>query len=132
MINFEGLADASTSTQLPAGTYAFGIDSVNPEYASPTKGTKGLEVKCHVIDGVEFDDGSSTIGLQRTLRLWYPNKDQKDQGKFCLGRLNEFAQACGLDTSENEFDENDLVGANFKCRCRIKDDNEDFDKFGPF
>jgi len=133
-INFEGLSSASTSSQLPTGPYAFTVDAVNPDYASQDKGTKALEVKCHVIDGVDFEDGSSTMGLQRTLRFWYPNGDQKDGGKFCLGRLNEFVKACGVDTSKDGFDPDELLGTSFKARCRIKagtngTPNEEFDRF---
>ena len=92
-----------------------------------------MEVKCHVIEGMDFEDGSSTIGMQRTMRLFYPNPSMKDGGKFALGRLNEFAKACGLDTSADGFDSDDLVGQRFSCRYQIKTgdkgDNEDFDKF---
>lgn len=133
-LSYKGLSDASTSTQLPNGKYAFEIDAQNADYESPNKGTKGIEVKMHIIEGMDFDDGTSTVGLQRTIRLWYPNKDQKDGGKFCLGRLNEFATACGLDTSSNGFDTEDLVGRRFVCRCKIKtddkgQDSEEFDNF---
>jgi hypothetical protein len=133
-LSFEGLSSASTSTQLPVGPYAFEIDSVNGEYESPNTGSKALEVKAHIIDGVDFEDGSSTIGLQRTLRFWHPAGGQKDGGKFCLGRMNEFLQACGLDTGNDEVDTDDLVGCKFKSRCKIKTDdqgraNEEFDKF---
>jgi hypothetical protein len=137
-LSFEGLASASTSTQLPAGPYAFEIDLVNGEYESPNTGSKALEIKCHIVDGVDFDDGSSTVGLQRTLRFWHPAGDQKDGGKFCLGRINEFVLACGLDTGDDGFDDEDLVGRKFKARCRIKKDkktdrdNEEFDKFGAY
>jgi len=123
-VQFEGMANASTSTQLPQGPFAFAIDMIDPDYESKEKQTKGLEVKCHVIDGVDFEDGSSTIGLQRTMRFWYPNKGQKDGGKFCLGRLNEFVQSCGLDTSDDGFDAEDLVGQQFKCRVKIKTDEQ--------
>lgn len=133
-VSFEGLGNATTSTQLPVGQYEMNIDAVDAEYESQEKGSKALEVKVHIEGGMDFDDGTSTVGLQRTLRFWYPTPSQKDGGKFCKGRLNEFVQACGLDTEDDSFDTDDLVGASFRCRCRIKTDaenrvSEEYDRF---
>lgn len=133
-INFAGLATASTSTQLPAGQYAFEIDSIDADYEARNTGSKALEVKAHVIEGMDFDDGSSTVGLVRTLRFWYPTPNQKDGGKFCLGRLNEFLKACGMDTSDDGFDTDDLPSRRFMCRAKVKvdeqgRDNEEYDRF---
>lgn len=131
-INFEGLSNATTVTRLPKGLYEFQIDSVNADHVAKT-GARALEVVAHVTDGMDFDDGSSTVGLRRTMRFWYPNSNQKDGGKFCLGRLNDFVKACGMDTSRDEFDTDDLIGQSFRCRVKIvtddRGDNEEYDKF---
>lgn len=133
---FEGLHDATTSTLLPAGPVVFGIDSVDPEYVSPEKGTKGLRVECHVVDGVQFDDGTSPIGLPRALTFWHPHAGQKDSGKFCKGRINEFVQACGISTEGHKFETDDLIGKSFQCRVKIKESDrgkqEDYSDFEPY
>lgn len=121
-LHFENLHNAKTSIRLPAGPYALCIDAVDPNYVAGT-GSEGLEIKAHVIQGMDFDDGSSTIGVNRTIRLFYPTDKQKDGGKFCLGQLNELGQACGaVDPDTDELDTDALPGATFAVDFEITKD----------
>ena len=118
-LNFAGLSKVSTSTLLPAGVVAFEVQAVNPEYVSPGTGSQAIEIKCRVVNGPDFEDGTSCVGMVRTVRLWYPKPTQKDGGKACLTRIKQWAEACGLVIGDDDgFDPEAAVGVTFVAKVK--------------
>jgi len=140
-LQFDGITSIEGHMLLPKGTYAFEIDKADPEYKSKEKGTRALELTVHVVEGPPFDDGTSTVGLERHMRLWFPNKSQKDGGNACGRRFVEIGEAAGVpgitfdkDTQKLEIEETDeFVGKRFVCDIAYQDykgeDQEDYKKF---
>jgi len=122
-LEFDGVTSIEGHMLLPKGTYAFEIDSVNPGHVAKEKGSRALEVKAHVIEGVDFEDGTSTVGMERTMRLWFPTPAQKDGGNSCGRRFVEFGGACGARVTFDKAsarlvveDIDEFVGARFVCQ----------------
>jgi len=143
-LEFDGIDSIEGHMLLPKGTYSFEIDSVNPNYMSKGSEEKApsraLELKCHVIEGVDFDDGTSTSGMERTMRLWFPTAGQKDGGNSCARRFVEFGNACGASVSYDKDskrvvveDIDEFIGARFVCTVAYQvyngNNQEDYKNF---
>jgi hypothetical protein len=128
-LHFDGITSIEGHMLLPKGTYAFEIDSTDPNYQSKDKGTRALELKCHVVEGVDFEDGTSTVGMERTMRLWFPNKSQKDGGNSCARRFVEVGAACGVnvaydkDAQAVDLESDDFIGTRFVATVAYQDYN---------
>ena len=95
-LQFDGIGSIEGHLLLPKGTYAFEIDSIDPNYKSKDKGSRAMRMKLHVIEGVDFEDGTSTVGMEKTMDLWFPTPAQSDGGASCGRRFVELAAACGI------------------------------------
>ena len=129
-LSFENLASIEGHLTLPKGTYAFEIDGVNPEYKSKDKGSRALSLKMHVVEGVDFEDGTSTVGLEKRIELWFPTPEQSDGGASCGRRFVEFGAACNVAVSYNKEarvldvpETDDFIGARFVVTVAHRDYN---------
>ena len=128
-LEFAGISSIEGHMLLPKGVYGFEIDKADPEYKSKEKGSRALELAVHVIEGPDFDDGTSTVGMERHMRLWFPTPTQTDGGNSCARRFIEIANAAGvpgvsfnkeMKTVEIEETE-EFIGKRFACTVAYQD-----------
>jgi hypothetical protein len=143
-LQFDGITSIEGHMLLPKGAYAFEIDGNDPEYKSKDKGSRALELKVHVIEGPDFDDGTSTVGMERHMRLWFPTASQSDGGNSCARRFIEIANAAGVpgvtydkDSKSVSIDDTDeFNGRRFVCTVAYQDykgeNQEDYKNYKPY
>jgi hypothetical protein len=138
-LNYEGM-DKDLRDTLVDGKYVFGVDGVDFEYVSTNKGTRGIHVQLHVIEG-PYQDEEQTInpmGSTKFLDLWYPTPTQKDGGTMCKKRINAWLDSMGLHDARlagTPINETLILGQSFVCKVKaatMKDSDREKEEYFDF